>query len=301
MPDQRSPERWSSACEDGAMAVKRCPSCGDLYVAAVDRCADCDVTLVEVADEPSPSPEVVTATTLSGDNESWELDSWTMEGRRLLDGMLATAEIPRVWQGATLVAPAVEHDRVADMVEVVARGDARVGVDDGTLAEAEADGGGSGGTVGYEVGDWSDDALSRLAERLNADGIPFAWDEDGDLVVDVEHEQAVDQIFDALGGDDEQDDDSDDGLAVHETLSEIFLAADRLARNALDMAAARSLAEASERASTLRLPFGFSPTVWRSIIDRSAALTADLVSDDVDDDAIEETAAALRTTLRDYI
>ncbi|MDZ7678986.1 MAG: hypothetical protein U5K29_10585 [Acidimicrobiales bacterium] len=293
------------------MAVKRCPNCGDLYLAAVDVCADCGIGLVEVDDADSgevpaetAAPESTTTSSVTGDHAVWELDAWTMEGRRLLDGMLSSAEIPRGWQGASLVAPRTVRDQVDDMVAVVARGDARVGLDDETLAAADA-GATIGETVGYEVSDWPADALDRLEELLARNQVPYGWDEDGDLVVAVDHEATVDSIFarlsDGVDGDDADEAADDEGPEALETLSEMFLAADTLARNPLDGNAARSLVAAKARADEHRLPFGFSPKVWEAILGQARALTEQIDSGGLDDDAVEDAAAELRSTLRDYV
>lgn len=292
------------------MAVKRCPNCGDLYLAAVEVCADCGVDLVEVDDAGSAGtsaeaapPESTTTSTATGDHAVWELDAWTMEGRRLLDGMLSSAEIPRAWQGASLVAPRTVRDQVDDMVAVVARGDARVGLDDETLAAADA-GATIGEMVGYEVSDWPADALDRLEELLARNQVPYGWDEDGDLVVAIDQEVTVDSIFarlsDGVDGDDDEADD-DEGPEALETLSEMFLAADTLARNPLDGNAARSLVAAKARADEHRLPFGFSPTVWEAILAQAQMLTEQIDSGGLDDDAVEDAASELRSTLRDYV
>ncbi len=286
------------------MSVKRCPTCGDLYLAAVDSCASCGTVLVAVeepsaessADERGES-EVPTPQEVAGDRLQWALDSWTMEGRRLLDGMLASADIPRAWQGATLVAPATVRDTVDGMVEVVARGDARVGVDDGTLAELDA-AAEEGDTVGYEVSGWSSDALDRLEERLVASEVPYGWDADGDLVVAVAHEDVVDGIFDALSGGADED---DDGPAALETLSDLFLAADRLARNPDDGAAARALASTSVVVEDMALPFGFAPGTWSSIIDQATELSRRIEAGDPDEEPVTDAATTLRETLRDYV
>ena len=286
------------------MAVKRCPRCGDLFLAAVDVCADCDVPLVDVAEEPRVTADDGSAVSaLSTDRDAWELHAWTMEGRRLLDGMLDTADIARAWQGTTLVTPAVAHDLVAEMVADVSRSDARVGLDDDELAAADApDTSGGDDTVGYEVADWDDGALDQLTKLLDRDSVPYAWDDDGDLVVSAAHEATADAIFTELAGDGDDDAaDDEDGLAVQETLSDLFIAADRLMRHPLDGTSAQLLFRAASRAAGFSLPFGFPPPVWTSIVERSEALSARFEPGTLDDEAIQADAAALRALLREYV
>ena len=281
------------------MAVKRCPTCGDLYLAAVDVCADCGAALVEVEEhQPERAPVDEGRPSTDGEHSSWSLESWTMEGRRLLDGMLSSADIPRSWQGATLIAPAMVRDRVQDMVDTVGAGDARVGVDGASLAAVDAD---ADDTVGYEVSDWSGEALDRLSVLLDERSIPHGWDDDGDLVVASAHEEVVDALFAELSDGASSDDEGGDGEDALAVLSQLFLAADRLARNALDAAAARSIHDAVDQLGGLRLPFGFAPAVWASILERAGALSDQIDDDEVDDDQLEVDAGALRDALRDYI
>lgn len=296
------------------MAVKRCPSCGDLYLAAVDRCVECDVVLAEVA-EPGPeldsgagpgpdsAPDPV-AEGPAGSQMSWELHTWTGEGRRLLDGMLDNAGVPRAWQGTTLVAASADRERVEEMVAGVAHGDARVGVDDATLAMVDTPADGDD-TVGYEVSGWEPGALERLVTHLDRDGIAFGWDDDGDLVVNAADEARVDAVFADLDGDGDESDqgegDEVDGLVVQETLSDLFIAVDRLRKHPLDGASAQMLFDSTARASEFSVPFGFPPETWATILERADALGARFEPGMLDDEAIQADATALRALLRDYV
>jgi hypothetical protein len=324
------------------MAVMRCPECGDLYLEAPDRCQSCGADLVGVAERPSPPRRSVPSsarTVGTAEHESWELNAWTMEGRRLLDGMLTSAHIPHSWQGSTLLAPEVEHDQVAGLVDEVAEGDARVGLDDadegkvdapaGNEADGYADDESGAGEIGYDLSEWSDDMRGDLIAALAAAGIEHGWDADGDLVVDAADEDRTDAVFAQLTGDaavdgddgdvldalvdadldDEPDDGIDDGLLVQETLSELFIGADRLMHNPLDGTASRQVIEGRETARTLRLPFGFERIQWQGILLASDELVERIsppAGEDgsvptPDDDAIREAAADLRHRLREVV
>ncbi len=272
------------------MSVKRCPSCGDLYLAAVDVCADCGETLVEIEAEPTTGDGGPTEH--GSDFEEWDLAAWTMESRRLLDGMLVNTQIPRSWQGATLFTAPDSRSQVEDLV-------AQVGVSEAGVGEGE--------TVGYEVSDWTDDALDRLVALLQRDRVPYRWDPDGDLEVGVEHEETVDAIFGELsgeapdGGDADVDDDEEAGMEGHQTLSEIFLAADRLARNPADANAPETLIEAHGRMAGLALPFGFSPQMWSAVADEAGSLSEKLADPATPTDDVMAAASRLRDLLRDYV
>lgn len=275
------------------MAVKRCPNCGDLYLAAVDICADCGATLEEVEPEaPAETAESdsgVHRPDTSGDHDEWDLGSWTMEGRRLLDGMLANSQIPRSWQGSTLFTPEAARDQVDDLVATVSASDAQVGAGDDV--------------VGYEISDWTEDALDRLVSLLQRDRVPYRWDADGDLEVDAEYEVTVDAIFSELSGESSDGEGGADGddMAGHEALSEIFVASDRLARNPADAIGARSLAEIRPDLAGMAVPFGISPKLWTGMVERVEELHEMMGDPATEAEVIEARAAAIRDLLRDLV
>lgn len=322
------------------MAVLRCPECGDLYLVATERCESCGAALDEVAERAPAEPARRRSELGTAEHEPWELHEWTMEGRRLLDGMLTSADIPHAWQGSTLLAPEVEHDRVEALVDEVAESDARVGLadedDDGDHDEgaddlegdeplADPDDRGASAEVGYDLSGWDDTARGDLVAALADAGIEHRWDADDDLVVAAEDEERVDAVFadlapdgedaedvtDALvdEGDDELDDGIDDGLLVQETLSTLFIAADRLQHNPLDGTSSREVIEARDTARTLRLPFGFERLQWQGILASADELVAcvqppadaDGRPPKPDDEAIREAAVDLRRRLREVV
>lgn len=306
------------------MAVMRCPSCGELSLTAVDRCPGCGADMAAVA---APERPAAAASRAPNEQERRELHEWTMEGRRLLDGMLQRAGIPRTWQGTILITPDNEHDRVEEMVDLVGVGDARVGQDEepeerpadrsGDEAvrdddgERDGDGDDDGDEVAYDLTGWSDLARGDLVAALAEAGIAHGWDDDGDLVVAGRDETRVDRIFEQLtdggGASDDLPDDNffgevdDDGMLVQETLSDLFVGSDRLLHNPLDGTAARLVIEARDHARTLRLPFGFERTQWRAILDAAEELADSFVPGGLDDDAIRERSSRLRGLLRDVV
>ena len=102
----------------------------------------------------------------------------------------------------------------------------------------------------------------------------------------------------AVDGD---DGDTDDGLETAEILSELFVACDRLQRNARDADGVLGLVNSAEKLSVRALPFGYEPAVWDDMVGAATGLSDDLAGDDATDDELEGKARALRDRLRNYV
>jgi hypothetical protein len=145
-----------------------------------------------------------------------------------------------------------------------------------------------------------------LAERLGLAGIPYEWDEQGDLVVLEEDEARVEAVFDEFEEAEGDDLDAglaeeDDGLAASQVLSDLFVSADRLMHDARDPDGVLTLVDAAARARTISLPFGFERGVWDEILARAAGLSDEFERDGDDDDVIIERATDLRNLLRPFV
>ena len=227
------------------------------------------------------------------DEVEYELDDWSGESRLLLDGLLNNQGIPHVWEAGTLVVRA-EHedatDEIVDSIDLAAT----------PALDPDAE------KLAYEVGGWSDEQRSGLADRLGTAGIPYEWDDQGDLVVLEEDEARVEAVFDEF--EDEEGDeldaglaDEEDGMAAQQVLSDLFVSSDRLMHDARDPDGVLTFVAAAGRARSLSLPFGFERGVWDEIVARASALAADFENDVEDDDLIIERATDLRTLLREFV
>lgn len=234
-------------------------------------------------DEPPPGEHRAVA---------YELDTWAGDERTALDGMLEREGIPRAWEGGTLVV-AAEHEAAVDEI-----------IDDAEQAfqpplDPDAP------KVVYGVGEWDDLEVDRLVDLVTDAGIAYEWDEQGDLVVLEEDEDRAEAIFDRIEAEqgDAASPDGTAGLQATEVLSELFVACDRLAKDAEDHEGVLSLVDASKLASSIPLPFGFDPEVWAEIVAKANALR-NLFEADVDVDEDEEImgrATDLRALLREYV
>lgn len=235
--------------------------------------------------------EVVTrdGVVVGDDQLAYEFHEWAGESRGLLDNLLSSNQVQHAWQGTTLVIRVEDEDAVdglIDQVELSAK----------PALDADAD------KVVYEVGSWSAAMQNDLAESLAIADIPFEWDYNGDLVIYEEHEERVEEILDLMPDPDDEEIGIDEGVAVQDALSQLFVAADLLSRDVTDASAVIEAAQATEAIEALALPFGFTSAVWRELVAKAIALREDLGSEgDISDEEIEEKAAALRDALRPYV
>jgi hypothetical protein len=240
------------------------------------------------------------------DQVAYDNDDWDSGTHAMLSSLLRSEGIAFVLEAGTLVVNAADEDRVDVLVEQV---------EISTLPPLDP----TAPKVVYEIDGWTDEQRGALAEQLLAAGIAHRWDDDENLVVLEDDEGAVDPLVDmvddgALEGDDDEDEDEEggevDGLAAQEAMSDLFVAADRLTHDPDDGTAVRTLTAAAERVEALPVPYGFTPSDWKIIVTRSAALRelveqeeeADDDTDaDADEEAVVEAATTLRTLLRSYV
>lgn len=251
------------------------------------------------ADDAGGGPEPW-ATSEHGDGQlSYDCAAWAGETRGLLASLLGSSGIEHVWQGTTLTVHERDEDAVDELVEEV-------------LASAGSALEPGVARVVYEVGTWPAALQSQLAEALTLEDVAYEWDHNGDLVVAADDEERVSLAMDALPDPDDEAVSSDDGVALHELLDRIFLAADRLTRNADDAAGIVDLVEGADLLGRLALPFGFEPAQWRALVERVDELSAAVAPptpgdpdadrpDPVDPEVVAASAARLREELRAFV
>lgn len=271
------------------MTTKWCPNCGSEYIASVERCPDCDLPLV-AKDPEADDPEV--ASDRAGQVE-YELHEWAVESRVMLEQLLEGAGIPRAWEGTDLVVPAVCEAQVDELIEQVQVT---------TLPSLDAD----APKVVYELTDWSEEDVTRLAEALDTLVVPYEFDIEGNLVVLEVDEQRVEDLLDSIEYPDALKpdvdvDDSYDGVDVIELLGDLFVATDRLQHHARDHEGVLAFVDAAPAVVSLDVPFGFAPAAWKDITGRVEHLRDALESDTMSDEEIEQHAAELRGVLRNYV
>jgi len=283
-------------------STKVCPNCGSEYVSSVNQCIDCEVDLVDGAMSDDLSAESSGAATGDDGDDTpaegpvtYELHEWSGEDRMLLEQLLAGAGIARAWEGTTVVVDAADRSQVDRLLEHV-ESSATSALD----PDAER--------VVYEVGEWTADQLTILTDALAEAHIAYEFDIEGDVAVLAEDEEAVEALLDTLefgtpaSADAEGEDvDPDDGIETAEVMSDLFVACDRLQKDANDHEGVLGAVSAADRIERRPLPFGFTPSVWTNIVGAAVALRSAFDDEAIDDDAIEEQARDLRTLLRQYV
>ena len=189
----------------------------------------------------------------------------------MMESLLLGAGLPHAWQGAVLVVREADEQQVDEFVDAVV-----VAAAPALAADAPR--------VAYELGDFDDDYVTQLTAALDAAGIVYGFDDDGDLEVAAADEARVDGLFDKLADGTDGDDSSEfgsglDGVDAHDVLSRLFGASDRLQRNPRDRKGNRNLTRGVDEIRQLALPFGFEARTWRAVLNQAEAL-ADIVDSD---------------------
>nr|ABM53609.1 putative riboflavin biosynthesis protein RibA [uncultured bacterium CBNPD1 BAC clone 2089] len=251
---------------------------------------------------------------LDPDAESvhYDLGAWNLDQRAAVAEVFAEAEIPHAWVGDEVVVPA-ELEEVADVL--LDRLEQEFGVDGATVSTRGAsfaiDEADDDDITEYELDDWADNERARLSELLVASGIPFKW-EGALLVTLTDFEDTVDELLDAVeAGDVTIVDSSGSGRGTvsvadsdvsGETLTQMFLAAERLQRDPLDADGLALLVRVLDDVEDGGTPFGVPVPAWRQALELADQLADALAGGDIPDEiGAMEVAQRLFVTLRPHV
>jgi len=260
--------------------VRRCFQCGIEYAAGVSDCVECGIELVDGAPSVEVGPTVQ-------DQLAYELHEWAGESRRILDQLLSAQGIPHTWQGATLVVSEVDEAAVDLAVE-----------------EAESTGtpklDSDGEQLAYEMSGWGADEQTAFSELLGRLAVAHEFDSQGDLVVMAVDEDTVESAIDAFQG--AVDDRPElEGLDANSLLTDLFVACDRLRRDARDNSGVENLVGLAPVLGNHRPPFGIDPVLWNSLGERAADLAGMLADGGAEHDDMCSRAAELAEILRQIV
>ncbi len=226
------------------------------------------------------------------DQLEYDLHEYSSQSRSMMESLLLGASLPHAWQGAVLVVREDDEQKVDEFVDAVQRAAAPALPDDELR-------------VAYELSEFDDDYVGRLTGALDAAGIAYGFDEDGDLQVSAADEARVEGLFGKLAGSDVENESGEfgpgiDGVDAHDVLSRLFVASDRLQRNPRDRKGNRNLARGSEEIVQLALPFGFEARTWRAVLNQVEALV-EIVGSDATAEEIEGVATTTRDVLHHFV
>ena len=232
----------------------------------------------------------------------YDLSAWSFDQRAELAEALAEAELPHAWDGEELVVPEASEDDADALFE---RLDEELGPFP-VLLEDDVE------STEFGLDEWNDADRKVLAESLVESEIPHRW-EGTTVFVARDAEDAVDDLLDAIEAG-ELLSAADAGPEPPEgALGQMFLAADRLAKDPFDAKARRSLLDLHGLIAAEHPPYAFAPRTWSravegvgEIVDR---ITADAtggsrVDDGIDLDESSDViglAQSLRSLLRPYV
>ena len=157
----------------------------------------------------------------------------------------------------------------------------------------------------FEMEGWEPGERDALSKLLHAESIPHRWDGD-DLLVPEEHEERVDEVMDRLEFPDaleaaEDGPDGPDDEAVYSVMSNLFVAADRVAGQRVhDVDVAGELVTASAAASAIPPPYGVDPVSWARVQEMAESLVA-TIEGQAGDEVVAQDAATLRDLLRRFV
>ncbi len=151
----------------------------------------------------------------------------------------------------------------------------------------------------YDMEGWEPEERTALGLLLDGAGIAYSWDGDELWVAEAAEDQ-VDELMDRIEFPDALeavDDDGGDDEAVYAVMSDLYVAADRLAgADLLDVAAAAELAQAASAALAVPPPYGVAPAQWQQVQQLAEGVVA-AIEGEADDDTVRRDVAALRGLL----
>jgi hypothetical protein len=160
-----------------------------------------------------------------------------------------------------------------------------------------------GDTLVYEMEGWEPEERRSLDLMLDSCDVPHRWEGD-DLIVPAADEERVDEVLDAVEYPDALepvDDEGDDDEEVYAVMSDLFVAADRVAgERVVDVDQAGDLVAAASAASSTPPPYGVEAGVWTQVQQLGEGIAA-AIENEADDEVIVRDAATLRDILRRHV
>jgi hypothetical protein len=217
----------------------------------------------------------------------YDLTGWNFDQRAELAETLAERGVPHVWEGEELVVPEQIEGAVDALFDEL---EAELGPFPVPLLDDE-------GTE-FGLDEWPAADLETLQQSLVDAEIPHRW-EGRTLVVARDAEHVVDDLLDAIEAGEVASID-EEAEAPDGALHDLYVAADRLARDATDGASRSTLLDLVPKLSPTAPPFGLAVRSWSVIVEHARALAERFEAGD-DAEQIAQSADDLRQVCRPFV
>jgi hypothetical protein len=218
----------------------------------------------------------------------YNLTGWGFEPRAELSETLAERGVPHVWDGEELVVPEQIEAAVDALFDEL---EAEIGPFPVPLLEGDA-------STEFGLDEWPARDIETLRESLVEAEIPHLW-QGRTLLVAADAEDVVDDLLDAIEAGDvaliDEDAEAPDG-ALHD----LYVAADRLARDATHSGGRTKVFELVPQLSPAVPPFGMAVGAWGVIVGHAQALH-ERFEEGADAELLMAQADELRTVCRPYV
>lgn len=218
----------------------------------------------------------------------YNLTGWGFEQRAELSETLAERSVPHVWDGEELVVPEAIEAQVDALFDEL---EAEIGPFPVPLLDGEP-------STEFGLDEWPLRDLETLKDSLIEAEIPHLW-QGRTLLVAQEAEDVVDDLLDAIEAGDVAVLD-EDAAAPDGALHDLYVAADRLARDAANSDGRSKVLALVPELSPAAPPFGLAAAAWSTIVGRAEALVEQFERG-ADADEIVEASAELRAVCRPYV
>lgn len=218
----------------------------------------------------------------------YNLTGWSFDQRAELSEMLAEVGVPHTWEGEELVVPEEIEGPVDALFDEL---EAEIGPFPVPLLEGDA-------STEFGLDEWPFGDIETLKESLVDAEIPHTW-EGRKLLVAHDAENVVDDLLDAIEAGEVASLD-EEAEAPDGALHDLYVAADRLARDATHSAGRSTVLELTPQLSPNSPPFGLAVRAWATIVGHAQALV-DQFEEGADAEHVTAAADALRSVCRPYV
>lgn len=218
----------------------------------------------------------------------YNLAGWTFDQRAELSETLAEHAVPHIWDGEELVIPEAIEGPVDQLFDAL---EAELGPFPILLDQDEP------GTE-FGLDEWPRSDLETLKEALIEAEISHRW-EGRTLVVATDAEHVVDDLLDAIEAGEVASLD-ENAAAPDGALHDLYVAADRLARDATHGASRNLILELVPTLSPKAPPFGIAGHAW-AVIAEAAQRLLSAYEDGREPAEIKDVANDLRVVCRPYV